>query len=337
MNSPQTIRTFEDFRDAVFTFRLPRILLTALDVDLFTKMGDRRWTVPALARALRASPRGVEVLCRNLVDVGLLKKLGTTYAGTQVARTYLNARHPDYRGAYLELVRNQWAKWSGLTEAVRTGRPPDADDPDGPSYRRRFTWAMHDRSLDAAAQIAAQVPLQGATTLLDLGGGPGTYALAFLAKNPGMQATVCDRAPALKVAREIAARHPCGKRLSYVPLDFMTRKIPGRYDAVWYSNVLHIYSPDENQRLFRRIRAALNPGGRLFVHDAFVHGPRDAASHEANRFAVTMLLFTERGNTYRAADAACWLRAAGFARVRLVPIRKGTGDWEAGLLEAQRS
>ncbi len=135
---------------------------------------------------------------------------------------------------------------------MKSGLPLDHDEPDEPDYRRRFTWAMHHRTLETAPKIAAQINLRGARTLLDLGGGPGTYAMAFLAKNPRLRATVCDRPAALDVAKEIASTHKAGARLSYLPLDLLTEAIPGAYDVIWYSNVLHIYSPQDNQAVFRR-------------------------------------------------------------------------------------
>jgi SAM-dependent methyltransferase len=219
---------------------------------------------------------------------------------------------------------------------VRKGKPLDHEDPDDPAYRRQFSWAMHHRSTGVAPQVAAQLNLRDAETLLDLGGGPGTYALAFLARNPKLRATVCDRAPALEVAREIAASLKDGRRLSYRPLDFMKQPIPGRYDVVWYSNVLHIYSPQENQRLFRQIVSALTPRGRLLIQDAFLFDRQGLHPAETNLFAVTMLLFTETGNTYRLDEITRWLRAAGFGKVRLIKLRAGTGDWDGGLLEASR-
>jgi SAM-dependent methyltransferase len=330
------IRTFEDFRTAVAAYRLPRIIFTALDLDLFTAVGAKAWTVPALARRLRASPRGVDMLCRNLAWAGLLIKTGFRYRNSPFARKELNRKSPACRWAYLDLLRGHWDAWSRLTRSVRLGRPVEGnDDPDDAAYRRRFTWAMHDRSRDVAPKIAAQINLRGVRTLLDLGGGPGTYALAFLRRNPELRATVCDRAPALAVARKIAASVPYGRRLSYLPLDFVRQPIPGRYDVIWFSNVLHIYSPEENRRLFRKMAKALAPGGRLLIQDAFVHdGGGVHGEEEASLFAVTMLLFTERGNTYSVRDTTAWLKQAGFARVRPVRMKKGTEDWNGGILEA---
>jgi SAM-dependent methyltransferase len=183
--------------------------------------------------------------------------------------------------------------------------------------------------------IAAQLPLKGVKTLLDLGGGPGTYAMAFLAKNPGLRATVCDRPAALEVAKEVALTHKAGGRLSYLPLDLLSDDIPGRFDVIWYSNVLHIYSPEQNLNVFRRARAALADGGRLVIQDAFLHDREGLFPDEASLFAVSMLLFTETGNTYSVADTTAWLKKAGFSSVRTVKMAKGKEDWEGGILEAR--
>ncbi|MBX3326326.1 MAG: class I SAM-dependent methyltransferase [Nitrospira sp.] len=330
----QRITTFAEFRDAISDYRLPRVLLAALELDLFTVIGDRRWTMPTLAKELNVSERGLSILCRNLASAGLLRKRGSVYRNSTLGATALNANHRAYRGGYLNLIRSHWTDWLRLVESVRSGLPIDHDVPDGPDYRRQFTWAMHHRTLEIAPAIAAQLQLGQAQTLLDLGGGPGTYALAFLAKNPWLRATVCDREAALEVAKEIASTHKARGRLSYLPIDFSKEQIPGTYDVIWYSNVLHIYSPKENQAIFRRVRAALNPGGRFIIQDAFLHDREGLCPVEASLFAASMLLFTERGNTYTASETVTWLRQAGFVSIKPVPIRKGTEDWEGGIWEA---
>lgn len=328
------ITTFDEFRDAVSAYRLPRVLLAALELDLFTTVGVRSWTIAELAKELKVSERGLAILCRNLAMAGLLQKKGDLYKNSRLGATALNADHPSYRGSYLDLIKNHWADWQRLLESVRSGLPIDHDVPDSPDYRRRFTWAMHHRTLETAPVIAAQVKLGRAKTLLDLGGGPGTYAMAFLAKNPQLRATVCDREAALDVAKEIAATHRAGRRLSYLPLDFTQDPITGTYDVIWYSNVLHIYSQADNQAIFRRALAALNPGGRLIIQDAFLHDREGLYPAEASLFAVAMLLFTKAGNTYSAAETTGWLKDAGFERIRLLRMKKATEDWEDGILEA---
>jgi SAM-dependent methyltransferase len=330
----QRITTFDEFRAAVLAYRLPRVLLVALELDLFTTVGDRSWTIPGLAKELKVSERGLSILCRNLAAVGVLRKKGAGYENSRLGATALNADHRTYRGGYLNLIKSHWADWIRLLESVRTGLPIDHGIPDSPDYRRQFTWAMHHRTLEIAPAIAAQISLAGSTTLLDLGGGPGTYAMAFLAKHPMLRATVCDREAALEVAKEIAGTHKVRRRLSYLPLDFSKEPIPGPYDVIWYSNVLHMYSPEENQAIFRRAGAALRPGGRFIIQDAFLHDREGLYPAEASLFAVSMLLFTEGGNTYSASETTRWLKESGFVTVKPVPIKKGTEDWEGGILEA---
>jgi SAM-dependent methyltransferase len=332
MNRP--ITTFEAFRDALSAYRLPRVILTALELKLFTIIGKRVWLISDLAREMKVSERGLSILCRNLAMAGLLRKKGESYRNSPLAATALNADDRAYRGNYLQLITSHADDWMRLAESVRTGEPLDKDEPEDPDYRRQFTWAMHHRTLETAPIIASQLRLNKAKTLLDLGGGPGTYAMAFLAKNPGLRATVCDRPAALEVAKEIAATHKAGGRLSYLPLDLLNDDIPGCFDVIWYSNVLHIYSPQQNLGVFRRGRAALAEGGRFIIQDAFLHDREGLHPEEASLFAVSMLLFTETGNTYSVADTAGWLKQAGFASVKPVKMRKGKEDWEGGILEA---
>jgi len=330
----QRITTFDEFRDAVSAYRLPRVLLAALELNLFTTVGDRSWTIPDLAKELQVSERGLSILCRNLAAVGVLQKKGVSYKNSRLGATALNADHRAYRGGYLNLIKSHWGDWIRLLESVRSGLPIDHDTPDSPDYRRQFTWAMHHRTLEIAPAIAAQIPLAGSQTLLDLGGGPGTYAMAFLAKHPMLRATVCDREAAIEVAKEIADTHKARRRLSYLPLDFSNEPIPGTYDVIWYSNVLHIYSPEENLAIFRRVGAALRPGGRFIIQDAFLHDREGLYPVEASLFAVSMLLFTRGGNTYSVPETAKWLKVAGFVGVKQLPLKKGTEDWEGGILEA---
>ena len=334
--TPPSIATIQDFRALLAAYRLPRVVLTALELDLFTALATRACSIEQLAKTLDVSGRGLEILCRNLAMCGLLKKRGNVYRNSAFAATQLNANHPSYRGAYLELLKSQWTDWSRLTETVRCGCPVHHDEPEAVDYRSQFTWAMHHRSVDVAARVAAEIDLRQAGSLLDLGGGPGTYAMAFLAHYPKLQATICDRPAALKVAKEIAATHKVRKRLSYLPLNFMEEDLPGQYDVVWYSNVLHIYSPNENQALFRRMISALSPGGRVMIQDAFLHDREGLYPEEASLFAVSMLLFTERGNTYSLRDTARWLKEAGYVKIRPIKLKQGTEDWDGGLLEAAR-
>ena len=336
MQQNPSIRSFNQFRDLVYGFRLPKIVFSALELDLFNVMGKRAWTISRLAKQLNASHRGMEILCRNLASAGLLQKFPTGYQASTFAKTYLQEDSADYRGDYLALMQRQWGEWSRLTEVILSGLPVDNQESETAEYRRSFTWAMHHRSQESAQQVAKQVSIKSARAFLDLGGGPGTYALAFLKNNPHLQATVMDRQAALDVAQTLAKQSSLESRLSFQTGDFVKDKISGTYDVIWYSNVLHIYSPSENLKVFRKINRALKPGGRLLIQDTFLQDSQGLRPLEANLFAATMLLYTDTGNTYSLQEVRSWLHKAGLNRTRIIHLKKGTGDWEGQLLEARR-
>ncbi len=336
MNATIPITSFKQFREVAYAFRLPRILFSALELNLFNNMESRNWTIPQLAKRLKVSQRGLTILCRNLASVGLLVKSQSGYHVAPFSKRYLQKVSPDFRGDYLTLMLRQWSEWSHLTEVIRAGQPLESQEAETPEYRRSFTWAMHHRSMQSAQDVAQQIALKGAHSFLDLGGGPGTYALAFLKHNPTLQATVMDRPAALEVARTLAQLSSAGTRLTYQAGDFLKEPISGTYDVVWYSNVLHIYSQAENLNVFKKIKRILRPGGRLLIQDTFLHDPKGLRPLEANLFAVSMLLHTDRGNTYSLRDVRAWLQEAGLTRSRIIHLKEGTGDWEGQLIEGRR-
>jgi len=336
MSAGPSIHSFKQFRDVVYSFRLSRIIFTALDLDLFNQMGNRAWTIAQLSKRVQTSHRGLEILCRSLASVGLIGKTTAGFRVSRFAKTYLQKNSKEFRGDYLTLMQRQWKEWSRLTEVVTSGIPVDHEEPETPEYRRSFSWAMHHRSLEPAQQVAQQISLKSARSFLDLGGGPGTYALAFLQKNPHLQASVMDRPAALEVAGILAKELSMESRLSLHSGNFIENKIPGKYDIVWYSNVLHIYSPSENLKIFKKIKQALNLGGRLLIQDTFLHDQQGLRPLETNLFAVTMLLYTETGNTYSLQDVRAWLHKAGLNRTRIRRMKQGTGDWDGQILEARK-
>ena len=97
MKIQRPICSMEDFRDAAYGFRVSRIIATALDLDIFTKMGFRWWTTKHLAKSLKANERGVEILVRNLETTGLLKKRGVTFMVSKVAKIFLDRNSLQYQ------------------------------------------------------------------------------------------------------------------------------------------------------------------------------------------------------------------------------------------------
>ncbi len=177
--------------------------------------------------------------------------------------------------------------------------------------------AMHHNALPLAGRIAELLDLSGAHSLLDLGGGPGTYALAFAEREPGLKVTILDAPYALEVAARNVAEAGLGDRVLLRTGDFMKDDIGGNYDVVWGSHIIHSYGEDDNRRLMQKIRRALARGGRVVLHDFFLDGSRTSPP-DAALFALNMLVATGDGRSYATSEAQGWLEAAGFSQFRRV-------------------
>jgi predicted O-methyltransferase YrrM len=174
---------------------------------------------------------------------------------------------------------------------------------------RRLTLALSGRARNVAPVLAARVPMEKVGTLLDVGGGSGFYAIAFLRQNPGLRAIVWDRPEVLKVAAELGREFSVADRLECRPGDMFADPAP-KADVVLLSNVLHDWDVPQCRELVGRCAAALPVGGRLLIHDAFLNdaldGPLPVALYSAALFSLT------EGRAYSGAEYRGWLQEAGL-------------------------
>jgi SAM-dependent methyltransferase len=175
---------------------------------------------------------------------------------------------------------------------------------------RHFTLSLAGRAKNVAPVLAARVPLAGAATLLDVGGGSGIYSIAYLRQHPELRAIVLDRPEVLRTAAEFAAKYGVSRRLELVPADMFADPLPPA-DVVLLSNVLHDWDVPECQQLVARCAAALRRDGRLLIHDVLLDddlgGPLPIALYSAALFTLT------EGRAYSRQEYAAWLTAAGLA------------------------
>jgi|SRR5579884_3130479 len=323
------IRSYEELLQTADAFTDSRTLIAGVELDLFTHLGKKPATAKEIARKANASAEGVGFLLNALTGMGLLSKSGERYRNTPLSRTYLDAASTQSITHFIWLAGRHWEDWIGLTEAIRKGRrsrkrPP----PDDPIFRKRFAKALHERSFYLAPKILRPIDLRGARTLLDLGGGAGSYAFALLVKYPGLHATIFDRPAAVKVALAEAKRADLAKQVDVIGGDLFTDDYGGPYDVIFYSNVIHIYSPQENRQILRKIKKALKPGGRLIIVEYFLYKDH-AHPPDVSSFNLMMFLFTEQGRCYTWEEVTGWLKEAGFSRFRRTKV-----DGKIGILEA---
>ena len=317
--------TLNQFTETIDRLEEARILMASLEFNIFSILRQKSMTARQVVQQSKTKLDGMEPLLNALTAMKALRFQKGKYSSAPDMYKYFCESSPHYlKGtAFLKLEKND--EWAGLIDTIRNGRDlSEFEGEDDPEFRDSFTHAMHERSKPFANKIAEIITRQSAGRFLDLGSGPGTYSAAVLRKDKKAKATLLDRSSALKVAQELHGKSAFRPRMELRPGDLFSTPFGGDYDTVFYSNILHIYNPQENKQLFLKMKNALFRGGRLVLVD-FFH-TRDATQpYEAALFGVTMLMFTATGKTYSYDETEKLLSQTGFHKFRRIPLGEGTG------------
>lgn len=306
-----------------------QILLAANACDVFTAIGSERLSVKDIARRCHADAEGLRLVLDALVSLGLLNRVRDSYRNTAPGLRYLDRRSPEALTNLLWLFAHHWHDWTKLPTALRKGRLGWAPITATPQFRRRFSWAMHERSY-ALAEPTIQAMRIGASTtrFLDLAGGAGSYAIALVRRYPQLTGVIMDQTPT--VARWLINEHGLHGRLKVKAGDIFKDDLGTEYDAVLCSNVIHVFNEADNRKLLRRAAHALRTGGKLFIVEFFLEASRSAPARSAI-FSVMMYLYTATGRCYSWSEVQGWLRTLGYGRFkrhRITPV--------IGMLEATK-
>jgi SAM-dependent methyltransferase len=319
-----------DFTITLRGFQASRILLTALELDLFTAVAGGA-TAAAAAKRCGTDPRATALLLNALVALGALERRDDRYENGPLAARHLTADSDDDARAALRHNLSLWDTWSTLTEAVRTGRsvprPTMAERDD--DWTVPFIAAMHRGAATRAPQVVEALGATGIRRMLDVGGGSGAYAIAFATANPALEATVLDLATVLPITESHIEDAGLGRRVTTRAGDLRRDDFGEGWDLVFLSSVCHMLGPDGNRGLLERAAKALAPGGRVAIQD-FILEPGGAAPLHAVLFAINMLVGTEAGSTYTEEEYASWLTAAGLGQVQRISLQ-GPSDLMVGV------
>jgi SAM-dependent methyltransferase len=296
-------------------FQRSRVLLTAYELGVFTVLNDEWRTSAEVADALETDARATDRLMNALVAVGLLEKREGQFTNSPAAAAFLVKGRPAYL-AGLGHTAHLWQTWSGLTDAVRrgTGTVGDEVNERGEQWLRAFIAAMHWRAREMADPIVGMLDLAGVSRVLDVGGGSGAFSMAFVRAGGGIHAVVYDLPNVLPLTRTYVEWAGCAAHVSTVAGDYRRDDLPGGFDLVFLSAIVHANSFDENRRLVRQCAAALNPGGQVVVLDQIMSEDRTAPLPGA-MFALNMLVGTGGGDTYTEKEVGAWLEAAGLGDI----------------------
>lgn len=307
-------------------FQRAQVLFTALRTNIFAHLQAPR-TAEELAHELSWSPRGMRMLLDALYALDLLEKQGGSYQNAEIARQCLVPDAPQEQRHILMHKGNGYERWARLEEAVRTGAAPAKNSPQRSQQElRAFILGMENIARTSAQAIHERIDLSEHRVLLDIGTGPGTYAITFLKQFPQMKAILFDIPEVLPITREEVTRAGMGDRVEFVAGDLSRFEFSPGYDLVLISNVAHIFNPAVNQDLLHRCFKGLAPGGRLIIKDFLVDAERSGPPFSL-MFALQMLLNTEGGDVYTTEEVAAWTNAAGFETGELLDLTEQTKLW----------
>jgi len=296
-------------------------LHAGVKLDVFTPLAGRAHTSPELAGVLKADARGLSMLLNALAAMELVVKRGDTYAATPFAAEFLAKTSPGYLGYIILHHCHLMASWVHLEDAVRSGGPvrERLSHGDDEAVRESFELGMFNLAMQAAPRIVPHIDLAGRRRLLDLGGGPGTYAIHFCLHNPDLTAVDYDLPSTRRFAEQTIARFGLADRVTFAAGDFLAEDVPGRYDVAWLSHILHGEGAAGCAVILEKGVAALEPGGMVLVQEFILEDTRDAPLFPA-LFSLNMLLGTPSGQAYSKGEIFAMLSAAGVRDVRRLPL-----------------
>lgn len=308
-----------------FGFWSSKVLLSAVEMEVFTELAKHPADLPTLQGRLGLHPRAARDFLDTLVALGFLRRVDGIYHNSPESDLYLDRRKPSYIGGILEMANHRlYPFWGKLTTAVRTGEPQnesrDGHDPFAslyadPARLREFLRAMSGVSRGANLAIARQFPWQRYQTCADIGTAQGDLVTQIALANPHLQGVGFDLPEVGPVFEEYIAANQLESRVRFAPGSFFTDPLP-KANVLLFGHILHDWDLPTKQMLLRKAFEALPPGGAVVVYDSIIDDDRSQNAFGL-LMSLNMVIETPGGFDYTGADCMGWMREAGFTDCRV--------------------
>jgi hypothetical protein len=301
-------------------------LKAAIELEVFTAIGEGNATAAEIARRCQTSEKGMRILCDYLTIMEMLTKQDDRYALTLDSSVFLDKRSPAYLGGATEFLCDPMLTdgFKQIAEAVRRGGT--AIENDGTIGPEHPVWVKFARGMAPMMALAAQMMAKLADPkadrklkILDIAAGHGLFGIAFATNNPQAEITALDWKAVLEVAKENAEKAGVGDRYKTIEGSAFDVDFGSGYDLVLLTNFLHHFDPPTCETLLRKVRAALVDGGRAVTLE-FVPNDDRVTPPDAAGFSLVMLAGTPSGDAYTFADLERMFANAGFSRSTMHPL-----------------
>jgi hypothetical protein len=310
--------------ELAYGFRRAKVLLCAVELDLFTVLGDGPLDLTELCSRVGLHQRNAGDFLDALVALGMLDRdRNGLYRNAPEAGLYLDRHKPTFIGGVLDhLNTREYGLWNGLTAAIRSGRPVAggaavsfethyAD----PATRDAFVKRMTGATLLIARDIARRFPWQYRSTVFDIGTAQGCFPVEIARAHPHVTGGGFDL-PILKSSFDSYVREQgVSERMRFLAGDFLCDPLP-QADVLVMGRVLHNWDFPTKKLLLEKAHAALTPGGALIVYERMIDDER-RTSTDALLSSLHMRLVSEGGFDYSGAECMDWMRESGFGEISI--------------------
>jgi len=240
-----------------------------------------------------------------------------------VSFNFLSKNSANYLGGLMH-TNHLWNTWSHLTQVVKSGASaqPAEINARGDDWLVSFITAMHDRAIKQAPQQLANIDLTGINSLLDIGGGSGAFSMEFVNRKPTLEATVFDLPNVVPITESFIAKEGFANKIKTYTGDYTTDELPGGFDLVFLSAIIHSNSLEVNQQLIKKCYGAVNKGGKIIIQDWIMNNERTQPTAGAI-FAINMLVGTEAGDCFTEQEVTGMLAVAGFSNISRIEFDSG--------------
>ena len=248
-----------------------KTLLSAIELGVFTELGEVPCDAEELAGRLGLHPRSARDFLDALVALAMLTREDGVYANTVETDLFLDRRKPSYVGGMLEMAGARlYPFWGSLTDALRTGEPQNEARTGGdffaaiyadPDRLAHFLHAMTALSTGAAIAVAQKFPFDRHRTVLDLGCAEGGVLAQILSAHEHLTGIGFD----LPATREHFDRHLHARglheRVMFTEGDFFSDPLP-QTDVIVLGHILHDWDLAQKQALLARVTTRFRPEAR---------------------------------------------------------------------------
>jgi hypothetical protein len=307
-------------------FQMSAALKTAVELELFTKIGEGASSAGEIAAACGASERGIRILADTMTVVGMLTKTGDQYGLSDVAAFFLDKKSQAYMGGAIDFIMGptQMRGMNDLTNAVRKGGTTvtgdGSVDPESPMWVA-FARGMAPMMFPPAEAIAANLgfPADHKLKVLDIAAGHGIFGITVAKHFPNAEIYAVDWANVLTVATENAEKFGVSARHHLIPGSAFDVDLGDGYDVILNTNFLHHFDKPTCTSFMRKLAGALADGGKIMTLE-FVPNDDRVSPPPAALFPLIMLAATPGGDAYTFGELREMFESAGLSRNQNIPL-----------------